>query len=118
MARTLSFEEMVAQGQRDTLTTETSYPRIPYNIRHSAVNEWSVNHNLAAVWFDRYYLLHWQGVHLAEQVNNGTLKHDGVQYKINWITVPTICYQAEQVQVSFRRILGQAEGYALIKVKG
>lgn len=92
--------------------------RIPYNVRWSMINNWTVPMPIKDKWFDKYYILNWQGTYLAEKVNNGTLTHDKVQYKINWITVPTLCYKSDEVLISFRRIWGQAEGYALIKVKG
>lgn len=90
----------------------------PYHVRHDAINLWHINQQTQIQWFDKYYILHWQGVYLAEKVENGVLMHDGVRYRINWITVPTVCYKADDVMLSFRRIVGQAEGYVLIKVKG
>lgn len=91
--------------------------KIPYNVRYAAVNEWSIDLSITNYWFDKYYLLHWQGTWLADQVSNGTLYHDGVRYRINWITVPSLCYKADDVMLSYRRIEGQDEGYVLIKVK-
>lgn len=90
----------------------------PYHVKHELINTWNVTPSFIDKWFDKYYILHWQGVYLAERVENGVILHDGVRYRINWITVPTLCYKSDQVQLSFRRIFGQAEGYVLIKVKG
>lgn len=91
--------------------------RIPMSVRHEAVNSWSLNFNTTQKWFDRYYLLQWDGTWLAEQVSNGVILHDGVRYRINWITVPTHCFRSKEVQLSFRRLYGKEEGYVLIKVK-
>lgn len=97
---------------------QVAYPRVPHDIKHAAINTWQMPFSLTDYWFDRYYILHWQGSYLIDQVNQGVIKHDGVSYRINWITVPTLCYKSDQVMLSFRRIFGQAEGYVLIKVKG
>lgn len=97
---------------------DATNPRVPHDIKHTAINTWAISFSIHDYWFDRYYILHWQGTYLFDQVNQGTIKHDGIQYRINWITVPTLCYKADQVMLSFRRIFGQAEGYVLIKVKG
>ena len=90
----------------------------PYEVRYAAVNSWEIPQSIVDYWFDKYYLLHWQGVWLADQVNNGIILHDGVRYRVNWRTVPTICYKSDNVMISFRRIYGKDEGYALITVKG
>lgn len=90
---------------------------IPFNVRFAAVNEWHIPQLITDKWFDKYYILSWQGTWLADQVNNGTVMHDGVRFKINWITVPSLCYKASEVLLSYRRIWGQDEGYVLIKVK-
>ena len=100
---------------KSNLVTDAAYPRLPYHIKHSAINDWQIDKNVQHIWFDRYYLLHWQGIYLFEQVNNGTLRHDGTLFKLNWITVPSLCYNADQVALSFRRIFGQDEGYVLVK---
>lgn len=89
----------------------------PYTIRFDAINSWTIHKLVKDKWFDKYYILSWQGTWLADQVNNGIVLHDGVRYKINWITVPSICYKSDEVLLSFRRIWGQDEGYVLIKVK-
>lgn len=95
-----------------------AYPRVPHSIRHAAINDWQMPFSLTDYWFDKYYILHWQGTYLFDKVSNGTIEHDKVLYRINWVTVPTLCYRADDVMLSFRRIFGQAEGYVLIKVKG
>lgn len=91
-------------------------PKLPYSVRYEAVNSWSLNHNVVDKWFDKYYILHWDGTWLAEQVSQGVILHDGCRFRVNWITVPTVCYRSATVQLSFRRIYGQEEGYVLIKV--
>jgi len=89
----------------------------PYYVKHDAVNTWNVTPSLVDLWFERYYILYWQGTYLFDKVENGRVTHDKLSYRINWITVPTLCYASDQVQLSFRKIFGQPEGYVLIKVK-
>lgn len=93
-------------------------PRIPLDIKHAAINTWSMPFSITDYWFDKYYILHWHGTHVFSMNSSGTITHDKVLYKINFITVPTLCYQADDVMLSFRRLFGQAEGYVLIKIKG
>jgi len=98
----------------DTVVTATH--SIPYHIRHSAVNDWNLPYITYHQWFDRYYLLHWEGIYLIDRVKEGTIEHDSILYRINWIDVPSVCYKAKEVALSFRRIEGKQEGYVLIKV--
>ena len=89
---------------------------IPYNIRHAALNSWDIPLSLTDKWFDNYYLLHWEGIWLADSIKNGVLTHDNIDYCLNWIDLPATCFSAKQNAVSFRRLKGKETGYALVKV--
>jgi len=97
------------------MTTSSIEHSIPYHVRHAVVNDWTVHFTIQLHWLDRYYLLHWEGVYLIDKVKEGTIEHDSVLYRINWIDVPSVCYKAKEVALSFRRIQGKQEGYVLIK---
>jgi hypothetical protein len=103
------------------LTTQLSLPevKIPLDIRTAALMTWEIPWSIKDYWFDRYYLLHWQGEYLKTALLTGTesLTHDGIKYLPVWIDYLHNCFRAPEVMLSFRRIAGQTKGFVLIKVK-
>jgi hypothetical protein len=91
---------------------------IPYHVRWTAINSWEIEPAVKDQWFNKYYLMQWDGTWLKQKNSNGTITHDGVCYFIEFVTVPELCYQSKEVSLSFRRIFGQEKGYVLVKILG
>ena len=103
-------------------TYNTDAQTVPHHIKHAALTQWDLPFSIVDYWFDKYYILVWNGKYVEQKTDTpsgrGYIIHDGVTYLCRWISVPSYCFSAPKVSVSLRRIYGESTGYALIKVKG
>ena len=97
---------------------------IPYHIKHAARDQWDLPFSLVDYWFDKYYILVWDGKYLEQKIENDNkaikcfIKHDNIVYYCIFISPIFGLKPAKKVSVSLRRIYGESTGYALIKIKG
>ena len=98
--------------------------QIPYHVKHAAMNQWDLPFSLVDYWFDKYYILVWEGKWLKEKVKRVStitcpfIEHDNVNYFCSFINSSEQCFDSPKVSVSLRRLYGESTGYALLKVKG
>ena len=107
---------MITQAKDGTYRVVT-----PYHVKHAALTQWDLPFSLVDYWFDKYYILVWDGQWLEQVVKDSEdecIIHDGVEYKRQWLSTPHHCFYSPKVSVSLRRIYGESTGYALLKVKG
>jgi hypothetical protein len=77
---------------------------------------------------DKYYILHWQGKHLLEQINQTSqyasypediLVHQETKYRVKFVNGLTAWYlvnnSTNQYKLSFRKLPKKATGFVLIK---
>jgi hypothetical protein len=76
---------------------------------------------------DKYYILHWKGDYLVSQVADSMtrgnredcIKHQGVKYKVRYLeglsAWKVLMNKEAQYKISFRKLKGSSNGYALIK---
>ena len=116
------FRNTSTYGKHPKYNTDTQ--AVPYHVKHAALTQWDLPFSLVDYWFDKYYILVWDGKYLQQKILSESslytheIKHDKIFYTCNWISPPAECFKSPKVSVSLRRIYGESTGYALIKVKG
>lgn len=72
---------------------------------------------------EKYYILHWQGKHLLEQVNqfgaDDIITHQDTRYRVKFVSPLTAWYivnnPESQYKLSFRKLPKKATGFVLVK---